>query len=72
MAYRENTTVISVPVSTEHNKKLIDIADKKKVKSKTRLAKTLLEKAIDKEYKRFKKKKDDSNVGSEEIDGRDC
>lgn len=50
MAYKDDTTVISVPLSRKHNQKLINIADKNNAKSKTSYAKKLLEEAIDKEY----------------------
>ena len=54
VAYKNNTVVISVPLSNESNKKLYAISKIHKIKSKTQYAKILLEKAIEKDYKAAK------------------
>lgn len=51
MAYKDDVTTISVPVTIDHNKKLYELQKKLNFKSKTRLAKTLMEDAIDNKYR---------------------
>ena len=45
--YRKDTVVISVPISLNSNRKLYELAVANACKSKTQLAKKLLEQAID-------------------------
>ena len=54
MGYKDNTVVISIPVTHEDNEKLYSIARDKGYKSKTSLASELLKEAIDDEFKRLK------------------
>jgi hypothetical protein len=56
MPYKKGTrTVISVPITVEHNTKLYELANAKKSKSKTSLAKEYLEKVIEDEYEKMEK-----------------
>lgn len=59
MAYKDDVTTISVPVTLDHNKKLYELQKKMNFKSKTHLAKTLMEDAIDNKYKEEMKNKDE-------------
>lgn len=49
--YKKDTVVISVPISLESNRKLYELAVANAYKSKTQLAKRLLEQAIDATYR---------------------
>ncbi len=55
MAYKENTVVISVPVSTDENQMLREIALFRGEKSKTQTANRILTKAIRLEYGKLRK-----------------
>lgn len=57
MAYKEGKTVISVPVTTETNQLLREIALLTGQKSKTQYAGRLLTQAVLIEYKRLRKEK---------------
>ena len=57
MGYKKNTKVITIPVSQENHDKLETILYNTEVKNKTQLAKTLLEEAIENEYRKLKIKK---------------
>lgn len=50
IVYRKDTIVISVPISLDSNRKLYELAVTNACKSKTQLAKKLLEQAIDAKY----------------------
>lgn len=54
--YRKDTVVISVPISLESNRKLYELAVANAYKSKTQLAKRLLEQAIDAIYRQGEEK----------------
>lgn len=54
MGYKKNTKVITIPVSQENHDKLETILYNTEVKNKTQLAKTLLEEAIENEYRKLK------------------
>lgn len=49
--YKKDTVVISVPISLESNRKLYELAVANAYKSKTQLAKKLLEQAIEATYR---------------------
>ena len=55
MAYKRNTVVISVPVTTDTNQMLRAIALFQKDKSKTQSASRILSKAIQLEYNKIRK-----------------
>ena len=55
MAYKKNTTVVSVPLSNEMNQILRELAILQNEKSKTQLASRILSDAIRLEYKKVKK-----------------
>lgn len=54
--YRKDTVVISVPISLESNRKLYELAVANAYKSKTQLAKRLLEQAVDAIYRQREEK----------------
>lgn len=54
MGYKDNTVVISIPVTHEDNEKLYSIARDKGYKSKTSLASELLKEAISDEFQKLK------------------
>jgi hypothetical protein len=53
MGYKDNTVVISIPVTHEDNEKLYSIARDKGYKSKTSLASELLKEAISDEFQKL-------------------
>ena len=53
MGYKDNTVVISIPVTHEDNEKLYSIARNKGYKSKTSLASELLKEAISDEFQKL-------------------
>ena len=55
MAYKQDTVVISVPVNTDENRMLREIALFKNEKSKTQTASRILVKAIRLEYEKLRK-----------------
>lgn len=55
MAYKKNTTVVSVPLSNEMNQVLRELAILHNEKSKTQLASRILSDAIRLEYRKAKK-----------------
>ena len=55
MAYKKNTTVVSVPLSNEMNQVLRELAILQNEKSKTQLASRILSDAIRLEYRKVKK-----------------
>jgi hypothetical protein len=55
MAYKQNTIVISVPVTQDVNQMLRAVALFRKEKSKTQTASHLLSKAIQLEYNKIRK-----------------
>ena len=54
--YKKSTVVISVPIDMDNNRKLYELAVTNAYKSKTQLAKKLLEQAIDIAYSQKEKK----------------
>lgn len=54
--YRKDIVVISVPLSLENNRKLYELAVANAYKSKTQLAKKLLEQAIEAAYRQREEK----------------
>jgi len=59
MSYKYGVTVISVPISHQANEDLKKLANVYKYKSKTRLAKDILEKTIANSVKNLDKKSED-------------